>query len=207
VRRSTHVKMTIALLFCLRPLTSPCLPRPSRGALGARVVSLFRGVGGGSHRRGHVVVLRMHTMMMHVVMHVVMHVHHRLGCHRLGAGWRARCCVLCNGITAEANRENDCSDKGLDHGRGSFLGKPPKPSHQCSSRILSEPRMNRPEKGEQVVSYRRRVREGTNRTPRGSEAHSPGAQVNLQSATTSPSRDRVRGSRRFHRPSDNQIPN
>jgi hypothetical protein len=122
----------------LRLVTAAPLARHT----GTRTVALFRGVGRGSHRRRHVVVLRVHTVMMHVVMHVVVHVHHRLWCHRLGARWRARRCVLCNGITAEANRENSCSEKSLDHARGSFLWKAPRPSHQDACRISSEHRMN-----------------------------------------------------------------
>jgi hypothetical protein len=86
-------------------------------------------------------------MMMRMMMHVVMHVHHRLGRHRLGTGWRARCRVLSNGIAAEAYRESGCSDKGLDHGRGSFLESPEPRKWSC--RILSEPRMNRLVKGVQ----------------------------------------------------------
>jgi hypothetical protein len=81
---------------------------------------------------------------------MMMHVHHGLGRHRLGAGWRTRCCVLCNGIAAKANCENDCSDKGLDHGRGSFVEKPPSPPTNALSRILSETRITGLQ-GEQTI--------------------------------------------------------
>jgi MFS family permease len=92
------------------PVLRLLLAAPLRGALGTRVLALFRSVGGGSHRRGHIVVLRTHTVTMRMMMHGMMHVHHWRGCHRLRARRRARCCILCNGITANANGENGCSD-------------------------------------------------------------------------------------------------
>jgi hypothetical protein len=48
-------------------------------------------------------------------LHRVMHVHHWLRSHWLGARWSTRCCVLCERISCETDRESGGCDKALNH--------------------------------------------------------------------------------------------
>ena len=65
-------------------------------------------------------------MVMHSA-HRMMHLRHWLRSHRLGAGWRARCCVLRKGETGKTDCGSSGSNKVLNHGNSPSLKTPRRP--------------------------------------------------------------------------------